>query len=186
MSYVSTDDDPADKGSTEDHRLLFKDVIAELGADLIGAELWQRYRTWPMYSKFFDYRLPLFHHLHPDDTAARRVGRLGKPEAYYFPIQLNNYPGEFPLTYFGFNIGLTKEMVKQRLADYEARDTRLMELSRAYRLTLGTGWYIPAGFVLSRRRKLYCRMGHRLEIGEIYDTLRCWTLHRDQPAPAGR
>jgi hypothetical protein len=142
MSYVSTDN-----GQAEDHRLLFKDVIAELSADLIGAELWQQYGSWPMYSKFFDYRLPLFHHLHPDDTAARRVGRLGKPEAYYFPIQLNNYPGEFPLTYFGFNPGVTKEMVKQRLADYEARDTRLTELSHAYRLTLGTGWYIPAGVV---------------------------------------
>jgi hypothetical protein len=142
MSYILADED-----GTPDHRLLFKDVVAELGADLIGAELWERYGTWPMYSKFFDYRLPLFHHLHPDDTAARRVGRLGKPEAYYYPIQLNNYPGEFPLTYFGFNPGVTKDMVKQRLMDYETRDTRLTELSRAYRLTLGTGWYIPAGIV---------------------------------------
>ena len=36
-------------------------------------------------AKFFDYELPLFHHLHLDDTAAGRVGRMGKPEAYYFP-----------------------------------------------------------------------------------------------------
>jgi hypothetical protein len=142
MSYVL-----ADEGDPTDQRLLFKEVITELGAELIGAELWQQYGTWPMYSKFFDYRLPLFHHLHPDDTAAKRVGRLGKPEAYYFPTQLNNYPGEFPMTYFGFNPGVTKEMVKQRLMDYETRDTRLTELSRAYRLTLGTGWYIPAGIV---------------------------------------
>jgi len=142
MSYVLEGED-----GSADQRLLFRDVIAELGADLIGAVLWQQYETWPMYSKFFDYRLPLFHHLHPNDTAARRVGRLGKPEAYYFPIQLNNYLGEFPLTYFGFNPGVTKAMVKERLKDYEARDTRLTELSRAYRLTLGTGWYIPAGTV---------------------------------------
>jgi hypothetical protein len=140
MSYIAASDKPADK-------LLFKEAIAELGADLIGAELIEKYGTWPMYSKFFDYKMALFHHLHLDDTAAKRVGRLGKPEAYYFPIQLNNYGGEFPITYFGFDPGVTKAMVRERLLDFENRDTRLTELSRAYRLTVGTGWYVPAGVV---------------------------------------
>jgi hypothetical protein len=140
MSYIAVGEQPSDK-------ILFKDAIAELGATLIGSELMEKYGTWPMYSKFFDYKLPLFHHLHLDDTAAQRVGRLGKPEAYYFPAQLNNYPGEFPVTYFGFDPGVTKEMVRERLLDFEHRDTRLTELSRAYRLTIGTGWYIPAGVV---------------------------------------
>lgn len=128
-------------------KVYFKDVIAVLGADLIGADLQEKYGTWPMYSKFFDNEMPLFHHLHLTDADAARVGRLGKPEAYYFPPQLNNHPGVFPVTYFGYDPDVTKEEVKQRLAMYEAGDNRITELSRAYRLELGTGWYTPPGVV---------------------------------------
>ena len=83
MSYIAAGENPTDK-------ILFKEAISELGTDLIGAELMEKYGTWPMYSKFFDYKLALFHHLHLDDNAAKRVSRLGKPEAYYFPAQLNS------------------------------------------------------------------------------------------------
>jgi hypothetical protein len=140
MSYIAPSNNPSEK-------ILFKEAITELGAALIGAELMEKYGTWPMYSKFFDYKQALFHHLHLDNTAAKRIGRLGKPEAYYFPPQLNSYPGEFPVTYFGFDPTVTKDMVRERLLDYERRDMRLTDLSRAYRLTLGTGWYVPAGVV---------------------------------------
>ncbi len=125
----------------------FRDVIAVLGADLIGGELQEKYGTWPMYSKFFDNEMPLFHHLHLTESDAARVGRLGKPEAYYFPPQLNNHPGVFPVTYFGYDPDVTKEEVKKRLAMYESGDNRITELSRAYRLELGTGWYTPPGVV---------------------------------------
>lgn len=47
-----------------------------------------------MYSKFFDFGAPLFHHLHLTDADARKVGMIGKPEGYYFPSPLNNHPGE--------------------------------------------------------------------------------------------
>src|SRR5450759_2297054 len=123
MSYVAVSDEGQD-------RFLLRDAVYFLGADLIGAELKQKYGTWPMYSKFFDYKQPLFHHLHLDEAAAGRVGRLGKPESYYFPPQLNNYPGEFPVTYFGFDPDVTKAEVRRRLLDYETRDMRITELSR--------------------------------------------------------
>lgn len=100
-----------------------------------------------MYSKFFDYVDPLFHHLHPDNQAAAKVGRLGKPEAYYFPLQYNNYGGSFPHTYFGFDPDTTKEDVKKRLEMFESGDNRITEISRAHRIELGTGWYTPAGVV---------------------------------------
>lgn len=77
--------------------------------------------------------------------AAKRVGRLGKPEAYYYPPQYNNVKGKFPHTYFGFTPGVTKEEVKERLEKYVAGDGRITELSRAYRIQLGTGWYTPPG-----------------------------------------
>jgi hypothetical protein len=126
---------------------LFRDAVDELGAELIGAELKKTYGTWPMYSKFFDYELPLFHHLHLDDAAAARVGRIGKPEAYFFPPQLNNHLGTFPATYFGFDPSVTRDMVRNRLLTFEAGDNRITELSRAYRIELGTGWYTPPGVV---------------------------------------
>ncbi|QTL99213.1 hypothetical protein GM661_15240 [Iocasia frigidifontis] len=138
LSYVAPTDDVKDK-------FLFKDAVEELGKDLIGEELMKEYGTWPMFAKFFDFETPLFHHLHLDDTAASRVGALGKPEAYYFPYQLNNYLGNFPVSYFGFAPDVSIDEVKARLLDYEERDIRITELSRAYRLQLGTGWYTPPG-----------------------------------------
>lgn len=140
MSYVIPNEDPQGK-------FLFKDAVDELGAGLIGKPLWQKYGTWPMYSKFFDYDAPLFHHLHLDDAAAGRVSRLGKPESYYFPPQLNNTLGQFPVTYFGYDPDVTRDMVKQRLLAFESGDNRITELSRAYRIELGTGWYTPPGVV---------------------------------------
>jgi hypothetical protein len=44
---------------------------------------------------------PLPHHLHHNDEQAALIGQLGKPEAYYFPPQLNNHGGDFPYTFIG-------------------------------------------------------------------------------------
>lgn len=164
MSYIAASNEPSDI-------FLFKDAISELGPGLIGTVLMERYGTWPMYSKFFDYKLALFHHLHLDDIAAKRVGRLGKPEAYYFPAQLNSYAGEFPVTYFGFDPTVTKEMVRERLMDYENRDTRLTELSRAYRLTIGTGWYVPAGVVHAPGSLVTYEPQWNSDVGAIFENV---------------
>lgn len=140
MSFVNVDDNP-------EHVILFKDFIDELGAELIGQELMDRYGTWPMYSKFYDYEWPLFHHIHHGEEACKRVGVLPKHEHYFFPKQYNNHLGAMPVSYFGFDPSVTKEEVMERLQDYTVRDTRITELSRAFRLELDTGWYTPAGVV---------------------------------------
>ena len=140
LSYVSYSDNPED-------RFTLKDAVEALGAELIGDKLMDKYGTWPMYSKFFDFEDPLFHHVHLMFEDAARVGRLGKPEGYYYPPQYNNYPGTFPHTYFGFSPETTKEEVRERLLDYDKRDTRITELSRAYRIELGSGWYTPPGVI---------------------------------------
>jgi hypothetical protein len=140
LSYVAPTDNMDDK-------FLFKDACDELKAELIGDELYKKYGTWPMFAKFFDYATPLFHHLHLRNEDAALIGRLGKPEAYYFPWQYNNYPGEFPVTYFGFDSTVTKNEVRERLLDFGVRNTNITELSRAYRIALGTGWYTPPGVV---------------------------------------
>ena len=140
MSFVL-----ADAATRE--KILFAEVVEVLGADLIGEELQSKYGTWPTFAKLYDYDKPLFHHLHLTEELAQRIGRHGKPEAYYFPIQYNAYLGRFPLTYFGFDPSTTKEQVKECIRNYNKFDTRITELSRAYRIQLGTGWYTPAGVI---------------------------------------
>ena len=140
MSYVNTD-------GTEEGKVLFRDFVEELGADLIGKELVERFGTWPMYSKFYDNLWPLFHHIHQDEEDAAKVGLNAKPEHYFFPKQYNQTTGEMPITYFGFDPSVTKEEVLERLQEFPSKDNRITELSRAFRLELDTGWYTPAGMV---------------------------------------
>jgi hypothetical protein len=140
MSYVALKSDP-------NKRFLFKEAVEALGSDLIGEELYKEYGTWPMFAKFFDYKTPLFHHIHLMQQHAELVGKMAKPEAYYFPFQLNNHPGEFPVTYFGFDSSVTLDEVKERLLQFEQGDNKITELSRAFRIQLGTGWFIPAGII---------------------------------------
>ena len=129
---MNGDDAAADEGisyvnmtGSSEGKIALKDFVEELKGELIGESLYAKHGTWPMYSKFFDYEGPLFHHLHLDFEAAKRVGKLGKPEAYYYPPQYNNYPGKFPHTYFGFDPDVTREEVKERLKDYMKRDIRI-------------------------------------------------------------
>ncbi len=140
MSYVAVAYD-------SDEKFSLKEAVETLGAELVGEELMAKYGGWPMYSKFFDFLNPLFHHVHLTFEAAAKVGKLGKPESYYFPAQLNNYAGEFNATYFGYDPDTDPEDVKQRIRDYKSGDTRITELSRAYRVELGTGWYTPPGVI---------------------------------------
>lgn len=154
-----------------DEKFSLKAAQDILGEALVGQELMSKYGGWPMYSKFFDFQAPLFHHLHLDFESAKRVGRLGKPEAYYYPPQLNNYPGEFPHTYFGFDPDVTKEMVKERLLDYEKGDTRITELSRAYRIELGTGWYTPPGVLHAPGSYLTYEPQWNSDVNSVYENI---------------
>jgi len=128
-------------------QVLLKDAVEELGSAIVGARLWRKYGCWPIYSKFFDNLGPLPHHIHHSDKYAKRVGQRGKPEAYYFPPQLNNHRGRFPFTFFGFEPGTTKEQVKRALGDFAKGDNKITNLSRAYRLEPGTGWDVPPGLL---------------------------------------
>jgi hypothetical protein len=127
------------------NRAPLPEAIQVLGADLIGSEYQQRYGGWPIHAKFFDYFEPLFLHLHLNEGSAARIGQKGKPEAYYFPVQLNNHPGALPATYFGLAPDVTREQFLDRLMHWEQRDTHILDLSRSYRLAPGTGWYTPPG-----------------------------------------
>lgn len=118
----------------ERRRQLLRDAIAELGADLIGPRIWNEHRGWPMFAKFFDNKGALPLHIHHQDEHAALTGQKGKPDAYYFPPQLNNHGGDFPCTFFGLAPGVTKEEVLRCLIDFPRGDNRITSLSQAYRL----------------------------------------------------
>ncbi|WP_042462214.1 cupin domain-containing protein [Neobacillus dielmonensis] len=139
MSYVVSKDGK--------ERVLLKDMVDTLKGEAIGDELWEKYQGWPVYSKLFDNLGPLPHHIHHNDEAAARVGQKGKPEMYFYPSQLNNHGGEFPYTFFGINPGVTKEQVKEALMNFTKGDNKITDLSRAFRLTLDTGWDVPPGIL---------------------------------------
>jgi hypothetical protein len=129
----------------EGERFLLRDAVAEAGAQLIGDAMFNRYKRWPVYSKFFDNMGPIPHHMHQRFEDAKLVGQEGKPESYYFPPQLNNVDNNFAYTFMGLEPGTTKQQVRKCLEDWSNGDNGVLDLSRAYRLKRGTGWLIPPG-----------------------------------------
>jgi hypothetical protein len=137
LSYIVTGDGK--------ERALLTEAVEYLRGELIGRELYGKYKRWPIYSKFFDNKGPLPHHIHHDDAHAALVGANGKPEMYFFPAQYNNYGAEYPFTFFGLNPGTTREQVKDALMAFSKGDNKLLSLSRAYAIDVDTGWDVPPG-----------------------------------------
>jgi hypothetical protein len=132
-----------DGGKTE--KVTLRDAVAELKGAIIGDRIWNEHKSWPMYSKFFDNKGALPHHVHHREQHARLVGMAGKPESYYFPVQNNNYGADFPYTFFGLRPGTTKDQVAECLRNFSKGDNKITNLSMAARLEPGTGWDVPAG-----------------------------------------
>jgi len=138
LSYVRLDDG---------NRFLFKDAVEAAGDLLIGSAVMQRDRGWNLLCKFFDNMGPIPHHMHQNDADAARVGRRGKPEAYYFPPQYNQLDNDFPYTFMGLEPGTTKADVRRCLENWNKGDNGILFLSRAFRLQPGTGWQIDPGIL---------------------------------------
>jgi hypothetical protein len=135
-----------EEGSTVQKALL-RDAVELLKGELIGQRLWDAHKSWPMYSKFFDNMGPLPHHIHHNDEKAALIGQQGKPEAYYFPPQLNNHGGDFPYTFMGIAPGTTKDQIKTCLMNFSKGDNKITNFSQAFRLEPGTGWDVPPGLL---------------------------------------
>lgn len=123
-------------------RFTLKDAVAELGGKIIGDAIWNKYKKWPVYSKFFDNMGPIPHHMHQTREQAALVGQEGKPESYYFPPQHNATGNNFPYTFMGFEPGTTRAQVRRTLEDWNKGDNGILDLSKAYRLKPGSGWLI--------------------------------------------
>ena len=128
---------------SDGERFTLKEAVEAEGPRMVGRAMWDTYKRWPVYSKFFDNFGPIPHHLHQSEEQANLVGREGKPEGYYFPPQLNATSGNFPHTYFGLEPGTTKENIRECLARWDKGDNGILDYSKAYRLKPGTGWLVP-------------------------------------------
>ena len=143
---------PADEGLSyvrlpDGERLLLKTAVDEAGDLLLGRQLMEREKGWNLLCKFFDNMGPIPHHMHQSEDDARRVGRRGKPEAYYFPPQYNPSDNNFPYTFMGLEPGTTKAQVRRCLENWNTGDNGITALSRAYRLERGSGWQIDPGIL---------------------------------------
>lgn len=135
------------KEGNKEVQISLRDAIDNLKGAIIGDRLWNEHENWPMYSKFFDNMGPLPHHVHHNDEQAAFIGQKGKPEAYYFPPQVNNHGGDFPYTFFGITPGTTKEQIRECLVNFTKGDNKITNYSSAFRLEPGTGWDVPPGML---------------------------------------
>jgi len=137
---------PADEGLSyvraNGARFRLKDAVDEAGDLLLGAAAMAREGGWNLLCKFFDNLGPIPHHMHQSEEQAARLGRRGKPEAYYFPPQYNQIFNNFPYTFMGLEPGTTKADVRGCLERWQRGDNGILNLSRAFRLEPGTGWQI--------------------------------------------
>jgi hypothetical protein len=142
---------PEDEGlaymAIDGQKVLFKEAIDTQGDRFLGSDVMQKYGGWNLLCKFFDNLGPIPHHMHQNDEFAKRVGRNGKPEAYYFPPQYNFKDNNFPYTFMGLEPGTTKDDVRRCLERWNEGDNGILYLSKAYKLKPGSGWQINAGIL---------------------------------------
>lgn len=142
---------PADEGlsyiAIGEKRILLKEAVETLGDVFLGADVIQTYGGWNVLCKFFDNLGPIPHHMHQMEEHAKKVGRKGKPEAYYFPPQLNFKGNNFPYTFMGLEPGTTKDDVLDCLRRWNRGDNGILNHSKAYKLQPGTGWQVNAGIL---------------------------------------
>lgn len=132
-------------GNSDQDKFLLKEAVEILKDQLIGPELFLQYEDWPIHSKFFDYADPLYVHLHLTQDKAQNVKKMGKPEGYYFPAQLNNYRGTQDISYFGLHEDVSKEDILKCISMFSQKPNEIRKYMIPYKLNLDTGWFIPAG-----------------------------------------
>ena len=123
--------------------LLLSEAIELEGNLILGKETMEKYGGWKVLTKFFDNLGPIPHHLHQNDEQVKPLGRRGKPEAYYFPRQLNFTSNNFPYTSFGLCPGTTKQDIRRCLERWNEGDNGVLNYAQAYKLEPGTGWWVP-------------------------------------------
>jgi hypothetical protein len=126
-------------------RITLKDAVEVAGPAIMGEEYARAHSGLGRLAKLFDYvnRLPF--HLHQDASAAARVGRNPKEEAYFFPENVDL--GTRPETFFGVHPYIVERREYDLLLPHlvEWKDDLILRHSRAYQQVSGEGFHVPAG-----------------------------------------
>lgn len=141
MSFIAC------KTKTGVEKILLKEAIELMGDEILGKEAMETRGGLTAFAKFYDFSIPIHNHMHLMAKQAAEVGAPPKPEAYYFPVELNSFDYNGGYTFFGIDPHLTKADVKKYFEDWGKSDNNILEISRAYKLKMGTGWDIPAGIL---------------------------------------
>ncbi len=141
MSFIAV------KTATGVEKILLKEAIDLLGDVIIGKEAMEKNGRLTSFAKFYDFSVPIHNHVHLMAKEAAAVNAPPKPEAYYFPHELNTFLYDADYTFFGIDPHITKQEFKKYLENWGLGDNHILEVSRAYKLRMGTGWDIPAGIL---------------------------------------
>ncbi len=117
-------------------KVQLRDAIACAGDLLLDG------REWDVLPKFFDnwHRIP--HHMHPCQEHVR-PGLTGKPESYYFPLELNMDKNASPATPMGVDAHYSDAQILNYFSHYFKGDNRLTDLANTINILPGTGWFMP-------------------------------------------
>ena len=140
-------------------RILLREVLDELG------------EKWDVLAKFFDNAGPIAQHMHQGEEHARRVGRKPKPEAYYFPRQLNLVEHSFPYSFLGLIPGTTRGAIRHCLERWTSGDNEILNHSPAYRLQTGTGWQIDPGILHAPGTLVTYEVQGASDVGAVFQSL---------------
>lgn len=122
-------------------------AIELMGGEILGDDVMNTYGGLISFAKLYDFSIPIPHHIHPPERYAKMLGLTPKPEAYFFPAQFNSVTYHSDYTFFGVQPDVTKQDIYNCLIKMRdnVSDNGILELSRAYKLKLDTGWNLPAG-----------------------------------------
>ena len=86
-------------------KVTLRDAVAELKGQIIGERIWKAHKGWPMYSKFFDNKGPLPHHVHHRDSPREAGGHRASPSRTTSRRRSTTTGRTFPYTFFGLQPG---------------------------------------------------------------------------------
>lgn len=125
--------------------MLLVEAFELMGQELLGDRLLAA--GWTVLGKIFDNLDPLPVHMHPRAEDTAKVSRQPKPEAYYFPAELNLHEGSFPWTGFGLAPGTTKADIKRCLENWEKGENGILRHVPVYRTDSHKAYNVPAGVI---------------------------------------
>ncbi len=126
-------------------KFLLADAVQEGKGDVIGLAAWDEFGEWEAYSKFFDNKNALPHHVHQDEKHAKAAGLKAKPESYYFSPHYNQHHSFAPDTLIGLRSNVTKDQLRRCLEAWSGGSMDIRHLSQAYPMQIGTGFMMDTG-----------------------------------------